>query len=139
MLFEDIDPSHAPRYRLLATHAVLEALPGVGCDAGRVTVHLNNGVRSSLLGVDPNDTEAVRAHYGAVERFTARLASPGSRFEQRMEVGDVWVFDNRRVLHGRTRLSSGRTDGTSSRRRLEGAYVEWDDLDSLSRVLRGAA
>ena len=46
------------------------------------------------------------------------------------------VFNNRRVLHGREALAPGVTgsDGSTSRRELEGAYMEWDEIDSLLRL-----
>ena len=50
------------------------------------------------------------------------------------EPGDVWVFDNRRVLHGRRALNSDKGTGAGGRI-LEGAYMEWDGLDSAMRLL----
>ena len=45
------------------------------------------------------------------------------------------MFDNRRVLHGRHAFSEGAGEG-GRRRHLQGAYVEWEDVNSKIRVLR---
>ena len=48
----------------------------------------------------------------------------------------IWVFDNRRVLHGRRAIAK---QGGGLHRALEGCYMEWDDLEGLARVLPGGA
>lgn len=214
-----------PRYHLEATHAVLEEAPG-----GSVSVHLNHGVRASVMtlvgksaaaaasrsmtnsrssssvadvdeasggvcpSTDDNDDESSdtassastaqqRRHYAAVAAF--RKALGDETFAMNAGAGNVWVFDNRRVLHGRQAISSPSTapappPPTSSPvtvvapiavapapaevaavrmegittdvaaggaqvppvpfppppRHLEGAYMEWDDLRSLCRVIQ---
>jgi gamma-butyrobetaine dioxygenase len=47
------------------------------------------------------------------------LKSPAFLFEQLATPGDIWVFDNRRVLHGRRGLTA-----ECRERHLEGGYVE---------------
>jgi gamma-butyrobetaine dioxygenase len=49
---------------------------------------------------------------------------------QRLRAGDMWVFDNRRVLHSRTKF-----DPSSGKRHLQGCYVDRDELMSRGRVL----
>ena len=71
--------------------------------------------------------EAVRSHFAAVSRLRDVLTE--RQYAKRAATGDVWVFDNRRVLHGRTAVSA------ASDREVEGAYFEWDDLDSLGRLV----
>ena len=44
--------------------------------------------------------------------------------------GDLVIFDNRRILHGRDAFVQG-----SGARRLEGCYLETDELLSRLRVL----
>ena len=48
-------------------------------------------------------------------------------------MGDVWVFDNARVLHGRAAFAP------TSPRELEGGYFSWDDVESIIRLGGGAA
>ena len=54
------------------------------------------------------------------------------RFEVRLRLapGELIAFDNRRVLHGR-----GAFDPASGRRRLQGCYVDGDELLSRIRTL----
>ena len=192
VIFEDLDlpppqsenvggspaKSNLPRYHLEATHTVLESSAN-----GSVKVHLNNGVRASVMHLKEAETRpfledasgswpssnvnlaaTLRQHYSAVAAF--RRALNDETFAFKAEAGDVWVFDNRRVLHGRRSFStygkplistggSGTVGAASSEfassttplsdrqevppRHLEGAYMEWDDLDSLRRVLSSVA
>ena len=126
VVFEDVDPSEQPRYHLEAVRPVLEALPG---SSGRVVINLNNGVRASRPGAVPS-----RRHFHAVARFRSTLSA--EVFEQLASPGDIWVFDNRRVLHGRRAIAK---QGGGLHRALEGCYMEWDDLEGLARVLPGGA
>ena len=125
VVFEDVDPSEQPRYHLEAVRPVLEALPG---SPERVVINLNNGVRALRPAAIPS-----RRHFHAVARFRSTLSA--EVFEQLASPGDIWVFDNRRVLHGRRAIA--RQGGL--RRALEGCYMEWDDLEGLMRVLPGAS
>mmetsp|Transcript_56618 Transcript_56618/g.165577 ORF Transcript_56618/g.165577 Transcript_56618/m.165577 type:complete len:461 (+) Transcript_56618:72-1454(+) len=145
----------APRFHLEAAHPVLEPRPH-----GAVAVHLNNGVRAAIACLDPElpiapagatpaeaaaaEADALRCHYSAVASL--RRALDKEAYSCRARPGDVWVFDNRRVLHGRRAVTAG-ADGAGAsaasegappplQRHLEGAYMEWDDLDSLQRVLQ---
>ncbi len=51
--------------------------------------------------------------------------------EYRLEAGDVLCLNNRRILHGRTSY-----DATRTKRWLEGAYMNWDDLCARVRPLK---
>ena len=127
VVFEDVDPSPKPRYHLEAVRPVLEKVPG---SVERVAINLNNGVRSSHgFGADAAPS---RQHYAAVARLRSILSA--GIFEQMATPGDIFVFDNRRVLHGRRALIGA----GGLRRALEGCYMEWDDLDGLTRVLASA-
>jgi alpha-ketoglutarate-dependent taurine dioxygenase len=80
---------------LEASHPVLEQR----ADGKGVFVNLNNGVRASQAALSIADPDTMRAHYAAVATFRANLRS--ELYQHVAEPGDVWVFDNRRVLHGR--------------------------------------
>jgi len=126
VVFEDVN---APQYHMEAEHSVLE----LNASGGLSAVNINNGVRSSLLGAGHGDPASVRAHYEATGDFQALLEGPEHRFEHPTRPGEVWVFNNRRVLHGRSAFS-GRFS-----RHLQGGYFEWDDINSLRRLLRGGS
>ena len=51
----------------------------------------------------------------------------------RLEAGDLFIVDNRRVLHGRTAY-----DPTGGTRHLQGCYADIDGLHSTIRVLENA-
>lgn len=80
----------------------------------------------------PLDVEAhvVRPVYAALQAFTEVLRQPGRALEFTMAPGDMIVFHNRRVLHGRRAF-----DPTSGHRHLHGGYVDVDELRSKMRVL----
>lgn len=75
--------------------------------------------RSSLLASASSNTQELKKHYKALGTFRGLLKSPAFLFEQLATPGDIWVFDNRRVLHGRRGLTA-----ECRERHLEGGYVE---------------
>ncbi|HEY3046910.1 MAG TPA: gamma-butyrobetaine dioxygenase [Polaromonas sp.] len=80
----------------------------------------------------PFDVPADRmpALYQAYRCFMSLAREARFRVCRRLEAGDMWVFDNRRVLHARTEF-----DPTSGRRHLQGCYVDRDELLSRIRIL----
>jgi gamma-butyrobetaine dioxygenase len=72
-----------------------------------------------------------RAFQRAYRCFLRLTRDPMLRIETRMRPGEIAVVDNRRILHGRRAFEAG-----GGRRHLQGAYVEWEDVDSRIRVLR---
>ena len=94
-------------------------------DARPRAVHLNN--RSK--GVPHGSPDAVAEWYGAYLALLGLLESPQLQIVFRLEPGDVVVFDNLRVLHGRTGF---RSTGT---RLLQGCYADRDGLLSTLAVL----
>ncbi|MDT8320271.1 MAG: TauD/TfdA family dioxygenase [Xanthomonadales bacterium] len=90
-----------------------------------------------LDGLPLLDDTGVRAFHRARRRLAELLADP--RFELRFPLrqGELVMFDNSRVLHGRTAF-----DATEGRRHLQGCYIDLDEPRSryrtLSRRLRAA-
>ena len=70
--------------------------------------------------------EEVAAFYAAYRRWAELLARPGRAVTLRLGPGDCLIFDNTRVLHGRTAFT-----GTGGRL-LQGCYA---DLDALASTL----
>lgn len=67
--------------------------------------------------------------YEAYLDFYRRLHAPAARLERKLAPGDVAVFDNRRILHGRSSYVAG------GARWLQGCYAEIDGLKAtLSRL-----
>src|SRR6201996_711544 len=72
----------------------------------------------------------VAAFYAAYRRWAQRLARPEQARTLRLSPGDCLIFDNTRVLHGRTGFTS------TGDRLLQGCYA---DLDGLASTRAGLA
>jgi alpha-ketoglutarate-dependent taurine dioxygenase len=92
----------------------------LGPDGALLTVRLNH---RSLQPLElPADQ--IGPWYEAYRAFHARLHTPGAALAARLLPGDVALFDNRRILHGR-----GAYDGQASAGRwLQGCYADIDGL-----------
>ena len=100
------------------------AAPVVSLDAqGAVeAVRLNH--RS--LDLEHGDPQAVDGWYDAYLAYYGRLHRPEAAFGRRLAPGEVVIFDNRRLLHGRRSLTA------ESPRWLQGCYA---DIDGLAATL----
>ena len=98
-------------------------------DHGEITV-----VRFNNRSLAPLDIamEDVPAFYGAYRRFAECLFAPEAALTFKLEPGELFAVDNRRVLHGRTAFSS------AGQRHLQGCYVDMDGLLSRLAVLERA-
>ncbi|HXB18331.1 MAG TPA: TauD/TfdA family dioxygenase [Steroidobacteraceae bacterium] len=96
----------------------------LSCEGEVTAVHYNNRSIRVASGTAPE-------FYAAYRRFAALLREP--RFQLRMKLadGDLVVFDNQRVLHGRTAFTSARHP-----RHLQGCYLTRDSVFSATGVLR---
>jgi len=99
----------------------------LSCDGAVTGVHYNN--RSiAPLRLSLEDTQAF---YGAYRKFAQLLRDPAFQLKFRLRGGDLVVFDNQRVLHGRTPFSSAK-----HARHLRGCYLTRDSVYSESALLR---
>ncbi|WJF91492.1 TauD/TfdA family dioxygenase [Paraburkholderia bonniea] len=71
--------------------------------------------------------------YHAYRRFIQLGRDPRFRVQRRLAAGEMWAFDNRRVLHARTEF-----DPQTGARHLQGCYIDRDELLSRIRVLERA-
>lgn len=76
--------------------------------------------------------DRVKAVYRALHALSARLKDPANVFGFKLRAGDMMVFNNRRVLHGRAAF-----DPNTGPRKLQGCYVDLDEWHSRIRVLTG--
>ena len=98
--------------------------------AGRpVRLAFNPGILD-IVDMDPG---IVGDWYRAYRSLKALVESHSCRLQVRLKSGEMAVFDNSRILHGRTAF-----DPNTGRRRLRGYYVDRGELDSRIRVLHGA-
>ena len=88
----------------------------------------NEGTRQCFLGVSAGKTQEM---YEAYYSLTKRLKDPKNMFIHKLSPGEMIVFDNDRVLHGRTGYTL--TEGTG--RCMESAYIDWDVARSKLNTL----
>ena len=99
----------------------------LSCRGEVSAVHYNN------RSIAPLRLAAREAHafYGAYRRFAALLRDSRFHLQCRLRDADLVVFDNQRILHGRTAFSSGRHP-----RHLRGCYLTRDSVFSEAALLR---
>ena len=84
-----------------------------------------NDIRFSVATMDaldchPDEMERV---YDAHRRFGNLLHDDNFQIKFRLEPGDIFSFNNRRILHGRTEF-----DPNSGHRHLQGYYMDRDEI-----------
>ena len=84
-----------------------------------------NDIRFSMaamgaIDINPNK---MKKFYDAYQLFAYLLHNKKFKINFRLEAGDIFCFNNRRVLHGRTEF-----DPNSGNRHLQGYYVERDEI-----------
>jgi gamma-butyrobetaine hydroxylase len=92
---------------------------------GQVRAVCYNSRSIAPLDLDP---AAIPGFYDAYRRFGRLLHDPALTVGFRLQPGDLFIVDNRRVLHGRRGFGAGR-------RHLQGAYADMDSLLSKLRIL----
>ena len=59
------------------------------------------------------------------------MYDPANLVTKKMDAGDMVVFDNWRVLHGRSAFQVTSEGG----RHLEGCFIDWDEAASRMRAI----
>ena len=77
-------------------------------------------------------SELVEPFYEAYRKLGRLVSDDRFRVTIKAQSGDLMTIHNHRVLHGRRAY-----DPASGRRHLQDLYMEWDDVMSKRRVLRG--
>lgn len=96
---------------------------------GEVTrVRVNNRSMVGPVGLDSAAT--VADFFGAYHRLVGGLHDGKAVVHLRLEPGDLIVFNNRRVLHGREQFELAPDDGD---RWLQGCYIDLDAVLSTAR------
>jgi gamma-butyrobetaine dioxygenase len=87
---------------------------------------------SPRIDYAPNaDHATLDAFYRARRSLAEWVNSPAHRATFRLNAGDAMVFDNHRILHGRTAF-----DPTLGRRHLQGCYLDHDGLHTQWQLLQ---
>ena len=84
-----------------------------------------NDIRFSMAAMGTVDVnpKKMKKFYDAYQYFASLLHNTKFKIEFRLEAGDIFCFNNRRILHGRTEF-----DPNSGNRHLQGYYVERDEI-----------
>ncbi|MDF1775051.1 MAG: TauD/TfdA family dioxygenase [Rhizobiaceae bacterium] len=83
-----------------------------------------------LAGVFDMAPEIMPAYYRAYRAFMAKTRDPKYRLMLKLKGGEMVVFDNRRILHGRDSF-----DPSTGFRHLHGCYVDRGEFSSRLRLL----
>jgi len=84
-------------------------------------VRINMGAMAAI-DIHPNK---MKKFYEAYRFFTSMLHDAKFMIKFRLEPGDIFCFNNRRILHGRLAF-----DSSSGNRHLQGYYIERDEIIS---------
>lgn len=110
------------------THDIRHHHPVINLDhAGNIQELKFNAHIADIFDLPAED---IRPYYRAYRRLMAFVRSERYALRYRMTAGDLVVFDNRRVLHGRDAF-----DPTTGERHLRGCYVDRTEFLSRLRVL----
>lgn len=99
-------------------------------DTGAVSEICYNAHLAAVFDMDP---EVLQAYYRAYRAFMGMTRDPAYQVTLMLNAGEMAVFDNRRVLHGRAAF-----DPSTGARHLHGCYVDRGEFDSRLRVLAQA-
>ena len=77
----------------------------------------------AAMGTIDVNPKKMKKFYEAYQFFASLLQSNKFKINFRLEAGDIFCFNNRRVLHGRTEF-----DPNSGNRHLQGYYIERDEF-----------
>ncbi len=83
-----------------------------------------------LADVTDLETGLIYDFYAAYQRFMMYIRDPKYRFHHALKPGQMVMFDNQRVLHGRAEF-----DPSSGERHYRGFYIDYNEVDSMIRVL----
>jgi len=74
------------------------------------------------------------AYYGAYQDLMARIRDPKYFVEMKLAAGEMMIFDNHRVMHGRNSF-----DPSTGYRHLRGYYIDKTEVNSKIRKLESQA
>lgn len=100
----------------------------ITCDEnGDVIEICFNAHLADFLDINP---DLMPRYYRAYQKFMAMTRDPQYVLYLKLQAGEMVVFDNRRVLHGRAAF-----DPNTGRRHLHGCYVDRGEFESRLRVM----
>jgi len=112
-----------------ATTQLVSVKPMIEVDSAGVMTGVHYSPRlDDIPLMSDSDT---RSYHRARKRLGLLFQDPQYELRFRLDPGQLMIFDNNRVLHGRTAF-----DPTQGHRQLQGCYIDRDGPRSLYRVLQ---
>jgi len=136
---EEVRAAQPAGFKLLAERAVTFRYGDATAELITTTTVVDLDSMGSVRGVRFNPrsmqnpsmaTDDLAVWYDGYLLFARLVADPRFHIRFRLDPGDLFVVDNRRVLHGRTAF-----EPTSGTRHLQGCYADVDGLRSTIAVL----
>ena len=101
-----------------------------GMKFGKLHMKLTDLLSCTTCTMSP-ESSGLATFFAAYRLFARLLLDDRFQLRLRMEVGQLVLFDNRRILHGRAAFTA--SDGT---RHLRGCYLARDSVQSETALLR---
>jgi gamma-butyrobetaine dioxygenase len=95
---------------------------------GKINEICFNAHIADFLDIDP---KLMKSYYRAYSKFMKMTRSNAYLISLRLAAGEMVVFDNRRIMHGRDAF-----DPETGFRHLHGCYVDRGEFESRLRVLK---
>src|SRR3954464_15788239 len=136
---EEVRAAQPAGFALLANRGVTFRYQDATADLSTTAPVVELGTSGTVHGVRFNPrsmqqpsmpADELGPWYDAYLLFARLVADPRFQIRFRLEPGDLFIVDNRRVLHGRTAF-----EPTSGTRHLQGCYADVDGLRSTIAVL----
>ncbi|MBN3564298.1 TauD/TfdA family dioxygenase [Aliamphritea spongicola] len=138
-VLEDLRGECPEDFRLLAEHAIPFRFHDEGHDIRQHHPVINLNTFGEIVEIKYNahladifdlPEEIMHEYYLAYRNLMGRLRDPRYTIKLMLNGGDMVVFDNRRVMHGRDEF-----DPSTGTRHLRGCYVDRSEFQSRLRVL----
>lgn len=99
-------------------------------ESGAVSEVCFNAHIADILDIQ---AESMLEFYRAYRLLMQRMRDPANRVSLKLRAGEMVIFNNRRILHGREAF-----DPSTGKRHLRGCYVDHGEWDSRIRILARA-
>ena len=116
-------------HHLHHAHTTIECVPSYGGQEIR-SINYSPPFQAPLLMNTPDE------FYDSLSELERHLEDPQNLYTRLLREGDAVIFDNRRVLHGRTAFESRDSEEGEIDRWLKGCYLEEDPILDRMRILR---
>ncbi len=138
-VMEDMRKDAPEKFQLLAETAIPFRFHDDSCDIRHHHTIINLDSFGNIIELKYNDhladvfdmsEDIMYDFYLAYRDLMRRFKGPDYKIKLKLNAGDMAVFDNRRVMHGRDEFKPN-----TGRRHLRGCYVDRSEFESRLRVL----